>query len=590
MAKVVIDVAAEFTGKQAFDKANKSTINLEKSVKRLGRNLGIALSTTAVVNFGKASAKAFAADDAAAKSLGQTLKNLGLAYGANVGTVNGFISRLEAQTGVLDDELRPAMDRLLRATGDVAQSQELLNLALDISAGTGKSVTQVSQSLQKAYLGQNQALGRLGVGLSKAELTSSNFEEIQARLNVLFAGQAVQAADSYQGSLNKLTVAANNAKETIGKGIIDALAGFSGKEGVGGAVTAIDKLATGVSSTITGIGYLAQKVEYAKPILVGAGVAIMLAWAPWFTAITAAAALVGFIGNALKKNAGFQGMGNVPMTGGSNMDTQKYAEQQKKLAAARIRAEKLAAAAKVKADKEAAANAAKLAKAQSIFDIDKIQIEAALKGKISDEEKLRLQLQRAILNEDFALAEKLQKQLEASQRATAALQGQINAIKPATNPFTEWIKSLEEISKTLSKILGTPINMTSSSIMNPNQPGAAGAGAGTQTPNTPTPVTVTPETNNDPIPVVVEATPVPSTNNPFAGLGGSSYFPSELPSFLQSGMSTVARPSAPTIIVNNNGTTIMQDEFVNAVADALVIADTQGRVVTRPGGTTSDTG
>jgi hypothetical protein len=578
MAKVVIDVAAEFTGKQAFDKANKSTINLEKSVKRLGRNLGIALSTTAVVNFGKASAKAFAADDAAAKSLGQTLKNLGLAYGANVGTVNGFISRLEAQTGVLDDELRPAMDRLLRATGDVAQSQELLNLALDISAGTGKSVTQVSQSLQKAYLGQNQALGRLGVGLSKAELTSSNFEEIQARLNVLFAGQAVQAADSYQGSLNKLTVAANNAKETIGKGIIDALSGFSGKQGVGGAVTAIDKLATGVSSTITGIGYLAQKVEYAKPILVGAGVAIMLAWAPWFTAITAAAALVGFIGNALKKNAGFQGMGNVPMTGGSNMDTQKYAEQQKKLAAARIRAEKLAAAAKVKADKDAAANAAKLAKAQSIFDIDKIQIEAALKGKISDEEKLRLELQRAILNEDFDLANKLQKQLEASQRATAALKGQIGDIKPPVNPFAEMLTSLEAIAVLLGKTSG-------SNAITTRKPGG---GVLPVEPEDLIPEVVVPkekETNKKEIPVIVTELPPepPATNIPSAGAGGdTSFYGGALPWYMRSSSATT--PPPVTVNVTVEGSVISQNEMTKIVADALIVADTEGLSTKRPGG------
>ena len=214
---VKIDIAAEFTGKKAFDKADKSTAKLTKSVKTLAKGFLGVFAIQKLVSYSKASVKAFAEDDAAAKSLGMTLKNLGLAYGANVGTVNGFINRLEAQTGVLDDELRPAMDRLLRATGDVAKSQELLNLSLDIAAGTGKSVTQVSQSLQKAYLGQTAAIGRLGVGISKAELANADFADIQEKLNKLFAGQATAAADSYQGSLNKLTVAGNNAKETIGK-------------------------------------------------------------------------------------------------------------------------------------------------------------------------------------------------------------------------------------------------------------------------------------------------------------------------------------------------------------------------------------
>jgi hypothetical protein len=207
MSNVAINIAAEFTGKKAFKQAETSTDRLTKSTKQLAKGLLAVYSAQKVMAFAKSSVKAFAEDDKAAKALGTTIKNLGLAYGSNAATVNGFISRLEMQTGVLDDELRPAMDRLLRATGDVTKSQELLGLALDISAGTGRSLTQVSQSLQKAYLGQTQALGRLGVGLTKAELTSSSFEEIQARLSTLFAGQATAAADTYAGSLAKLTVA-----------------------------------------------------------------------------------------------------------------------------------------------------------------------------------------------------------------------------------------------------------------------------------------------------------------------------------------------------------------------------------------------
>jgi hypothetical protein len=150
MSNVVIDIAAQFTGKPAFKKADTAVSQLNKNTQNLGKTLTRTFGTAAVLAFGRASVKAFAEDDKAATSLGQTLKNLNLAYGSNIGTVNGFISRLEQQTGVLDDELRPAMDRLLRATGDVTKSQELLGLALDIAAGTGKSVTQVSQSLQKA--------------------------------------------------------------------------------------------------------------------------------------------------------------------------------------------------------------------------------------------------------------------------------------------------------------------------------------------------------------------------------------------------------------------------------------------------------
>jgi len=546
---------------KGFKQAETAAKKLEKNVKHLAAAFGLAFGGAAVARFAKASVKAFIEDDAAAKSLGQTLKNLGLAYGANVGTVNGFISKLEMQTGVLDDQLRPALDRILRATGDVAKSQELLGLALDIAAGTGKSVEQVSQSLQKAYLGQTQALGRLGVGLSKAELTSSSFEEIQARLADLFAGQAKRAADSYKGSMNKLQVAANNAKETIGKGLVDALATLSDSKNVDGTVSAIDRIAKSISNATVDF---AKFIKVSKDFL-GTGL---------FLSQTEKTSLL-----ATKMGTRF----TTPMTI-SSQDNQRAdkaaADAAKKAAAAKIKADKAAAAAKIKADALAASNAAKLAKAQSIFDIDKIQIEAALKGKITDEETLRLQLQRAILNEDFTLAEKLQKQLEASQRATGALQSQLSAIKPVTNPFAEWIKSLQEVSASLSSILGMPINM-SSSMLNPNQPIVA-----TQTPNSPfqpTPVVVTPPTNNQPIPVVVEPSPTPATNNPFDGLGGNTGgFGFSLPSYLQNTIPQ-NQPAPVTVNVTNTGSVIMQDEFVKAVGDAVIIANTNGTNNYRPG-------
>ena len=164
MPNIVIDIASEFTGQKAFSKAQKSTFSLEKGVKSLGKTLGIALSTQAVVAFAAASVKAFAAEDKAIRSLGKTLKNLGLGQSGTTERVSAFIDTLSRATGVLDDDLRPAMESFLRATGSIAKSQDLLTLAMDISAGTGKDLSGVVAALQKAYLGNNAALSRLGVG------------------------------------------------------------------------------------------------------------------------------------------------------------------------------------------------------------------------------------------------------------------------------------------------------------------------------------------------------------------------------------------------------------------------------------------
>ena len=359
-ADVRIDIAAQFVGKKAFKEAETSTDRLTKNVKGLAKGLLAVYSAQKVLSYAKASVKAFAEDDKAAKALGTTLKNLGLAYGSNIGTVNGFISRLEMQTGVLDDELRPAMDRLLRATGDVTKSQELLGLALDIAAGTGKSVTQVSQSLQKAYLGQTQALGRLGVGLTRAELSTSTFEQIQERLSVLFAGQASAAADTYAGSLAKLTVASNNAKETIGQGLVEALMTITNSNTTDEFIAKIDKAAQSIANFVRETG---EFIKITKSIFD-------------FKNFSFFAPSGGLFGDG-------KGFGNISMTV-SSQDTQRADAIARKNATAitKLTKEQAAAQAKILKDKRlgAAIDKANLAlnKGNELFDMDKIQIAAAL--------------------------------------------------------------------------------------------------------------------------------------------------------------------------------------------------------------------
>ena len=117
MSNIVIDLAAEFTGKKAFKQAQNSTTSLTKAVNVLAKRFTAAYIAQKALTYGGAYVKAFVADENAARSLGVTLKNLGLETGNTSIYVNDLITRLEAQSGVLDDMLRPAMDRLLRATG-----------------------------------------------------------------------------------------------------------------------------------------------------------------------------------------------------------------------------------------------------------------------------------------------------------------------------------------------------------------------------------------------------------------------------------------------------------------------------------------
>lgn len=420
-ADVRIDIAAQFVGKKAFKDAEKSTDKLTKNVKSLAKGLLAVYSAQKILSYAKSSVKAFAEDDKAATALGTTLKNLGLAYGSSADTLNGFISRLEMQTGVLDDELRPAMDRLLRATGDVTKSQELLGLALDIAAGTGKSVTQVSQSLQKAYLGQTQALGRLGVGLTKAELSTSSFEEIQARLATLFAGQATAAANTYAGSLAKLTIAGNNAKETIGEGLVDAIKTASGSQTIDPLINGINKIAEAIASLARETGE--------------------------FIAITKS---IFDFDLFAKDPKAFKGMGNISMSV-SSQDTQKAdaaaVAAQKKITI--LTKQQQAAQAKIVKDKKLAAAIDKanllLGKGGEVFDLEAIQLKAAeinqaeqLGNATSAAQELAIlndiarlnvkrsmyDLEQAILSGDVAAIEAASAKLNKDLEILAAMTGQ----------------------------------------------------------------------------------------------------------------------------------------------------------------------
>lgn len=410
MANVIIDIASEFTGKKAFKQADTATQKLSKSAKTLGRNLGIAFSTTALIAYSKASVKAFVADDNAARSLSMTLKNLGLESGGAALGVNNFISELEKSTGVLDDELRPAMDRLLRATSSVTDSQKLLGLALDISAGTGKNLTSVSQGLQKAYLGNNASLGRLGVGLSKAELTSSSFEEIQTRLTVLFAGQASSAAESYAGQLDKLTVAGNNAKEVIGKGIVQALT--EAGNGFNDGADEIERYSNNISNMIVETGRffrLAAKLPSFFDMVknpMGA-----------FDEYYKEADKIDNQRRAYNNKQLFSGKGS------GYADTISPSSALASAAARQKAAQERAKELRLLKDKNAQTLLEnKLKKEQTIvdeakekFDLERIGIQAALAAATDEETKARLKLMLAILDENAAGVKKAGDNLAAIQ-------------------------------------------------------------------------------------------------------------------------------------------------------------------------------
>jgi hypothetical protein len=165
--------------------------------------------------------KAAVADEAAARKLAQTLSNLGEAH--RTAGVEDFIYDLQMATGVVDDEMRPAFERLVRSTGDVDEAQRALSIALDISAGRGKSLELVANSLGKAYDGNANALGRMGLGIDSAILKTGNMGVITNELSRLFAGQASQAANTWEGRIKRVGVALDELQESFGTGFLSGL-------------------------------------------------------------------------------------------------------------------------------------------------------------------------------------------------------------------------------------------------------------------------------------------------------------------------------------------------------------------------------
>ncbi len=167
--------------------------------------------------------KAAIADEAAQKRLEVALKNVTNATDSQIAAVEKQISKFSLAFGVADDNLRPAFQRLATATGSLEKANEGLSLALDISAATGKSLEAVSNALGKAYEGNTSALSRLGIGLSSAEIKTLGLDGTMKQLAQTFGGSATQQAETFQGRVNRLNVAFDEAKEAIGFALLPIL-------------------------------------------------------------------------------------------------------------------------------------------------------------------------------------------------------------------------------------------------------------------------------------------------------------------------------------------------------------------------------
>ena len=499
---IVIDIAAQFTGKKAFAQA-------ENAADKLGRSVKHALIGVGVTAFAKSAISAIAAQEKQLALFGNSLRAIGFEFATSDSLA--FLNSLKLQFGVLDNELIPAYEQLLTTTRSLAASQYLTNIALDIAARQNISVSSAADALSKAYLGNTKSVGALGLGISKATLASGDFGALLKEITTITKGAASAAADTFSNKLARLKVAADAAKVSIGAGLVEALMQISNSTSIDQLQTKIINFGESAAETLSNIGRLIS-----DNIVLIKSFAIILAAA--FTVNKIASFIIALQGivkvvtqlrnallaSAIARNFLFSPLGAAVMTAGmfaaiglaikgvdalsdsatkaknnmsnlfkdgsdrgnaargADMAAAKAAKIAKDLAAAQLKA--------TKAQTKLLQDQAKLKKANTLFDIDQVQLFAALQGKVTAEEKLRLSLQLALLQGNAAEAERLGKQLAISQLQTTNLAQAIANIPMALNPFKGWGTEIDNL---LAKMIEMYRLLNSPIVMNPTAPTAA---------------------------------------------------------------------------------------------------------------------
>lgn len=383
--------------------AEKGLAKLSKSFKKtsLARKLTFAAMGASFVALAKSSAQAAIADEKSIKVLAFTLDNLGRSF--QQVPIENFIDKLSRSTGIADQEMRPAFGQLLTVTNDLAKSYEALTLATDIAAITGDNFGAITDALSKAFTGQTTALKKLIPGLDQAAMKAGDMGALMKQLNDTFGGAAKNNITTYAGQLAILKISAGKALENIGKGLISFLKGFTKTNSITDLGLAIEQLGVKIGDIFRGLPV------YIKTFFASTDKAFQDSWfgrnvlLPLITALgkglsdaATAASAAGKRIRELEVAGGWGRLFDTTVIKKFNKTVTKTTDDMKKAAAT--------------------------TKLQGMFDIDAIQIAAALKGNISDLDRARLEGMAALktesTNDDIAAIKKIEFE---TLRANAAL-------------------------------------------------------------------------------------------------------------------------------------------------------------------------
>jgi hypothetical protein len=396
---VVINFLTKFD-KKGLQKATKELKGFDKFIASSKFATKAALVTAGLASayaldrLAKSSVRAALEQERLDKSIEQSLTSINEL--GSLGSVKTLIADLQTATNITEDQLTPALNGLIISTGDLAKAQNLLSVAIDTSKGSGVDLLTVTDALGKANRGNFRTLGQLGLGFNAVTAEEMGLAEITDYLILKFGGAAKRATETFGSKLDDLKISAGEAQENLGQGFITAaeiIMGSSNSTDVFGAKLELLGLNGGYILIA-----LADKVNKIQDAF--SGLSKKIDSDPILKFFFGSAKSIPVLGGWID---GFRGLAeDGKKIAETSKETVKQTEEQKaaaaKLAALQAKFDKFAAAAldkTKKLTKEKDAQAAldkKKAELESMFDIDKINLQAALSRKLSGEDELRVKI------------------------------------------------------------------------------------------------------------------------------------------------------------------------------------------------------
>lgn len=441
-------MAINFPIVTTFD--DKALKKADDAFTKLGKTFLGLFSVQKVYQFSKASVRAFADSTREAQLLASQLESVNLGFASPY--LNDFIDKLALATGKTGGDLTNAFVALSQATGDVTTAQKLLSTALDVSMSTGKDLQTVSVALQRAYKGEVTALAKLRIGFTTAELKGKNFNEVLAELQARFEGGAANASETFAGKLARLTEAVEQAKEAFGKGLVQGLqdSQVEVEELQKDIINLGSALGQTSAAAISFADRIIEELDRARQSQAAKG---LLALFEGFSRYVIGGIVFGDPGQSFAA-------GTASRLGQAQRAAEKANSAQLRQQAALTRAEQKSAAQKLANEKKITAEKKKQNNESKIiqdinkrFELDRIQIAAALGGQINEVERLRLELMQAILDEDVKRAIILEGQLinaEAAAKELAMLLDSLDEL--VDDPFADWPGTITRIQELLKQL------------------------------------------------------------------------------------------------------------------------------------------